>query len=85
MIAYTPLPPNFGEGLRATYKGVVATIYEYPTHALIYTIESKHEGKGQVRRFLELLREKYPEIRSSVPLSERWEKITKLNKIKIVE
>ena len=85
MIIYTPLPKCFGEGLKATFKDVVATIYEYPTFALIYTIASQNEGQGQVREFIRLLREKDPEIRSSVPLSDRWAKVCGLNKIKIVQ
>lgn len=84
-ITYKKLPLHFGLGLWAKYKGVVATIFEYDTHALIYTIESKNEGQGEVREFIQLLRQDYKEIKSSVPLSSVWELICKKYGIEILE
>lgn len=84
MIKYKQLPPIFGDGKEATYKGVMATIYEYDGYALIYTIESKNQGKGEVREFIKLLRKDYPVIKSSIPLNDVWKLICKKYNIEIV-
>jgi len=82
-INYKKLPPQFGDGLRASYKGVVATIFEYSDHALIYTITSKNPGKGEVREFIKLLKEDYPQVKSSAPLNQIWNKICKNYQLEI--
>jgi hypothetical protein len=84
-LIYKKLPEQFGEGLVARYKGVRATIYQQDDYHLIYTIESQNEGKGEVREFIQLLREDKGKIKSSIPLNEKWEMICKKYGIEVIK
>jgi hypothetical protein len=79
--------PFFETIIKATYKGIIASIAEGKEWVSIYSIESKNKNKGEANEFIKLLKQDYPNkvFWSSIPLNPIWKHLCDKFKIKYLE